>query len=216
VNPDWNEKLSKVFEGLQLQPDSQEQWGAFYQHVWSYLYAANSRRLHDHGLAQDITQEVLVNVLDQVRDGDLGLDRFKTAQRFLSYLVVAGQHRIIDYSRHAGRETSTDNLETRADSRPSPEQQVLAAEQQALAAEFLPTFLPAFLATLSPFDQEIVLLLAQGFKPHEINEIMAYNPPTGQMIQRDAIYKRISRIRIKARAFRTEREGARSPRKDPT
>ena len=212
MNPDWNEKLSKIFEGLQLQPDSQEHWGAFYQHVWSYLYAANSRRLHDHGLSQDITQEVLVNVLDQVRDGDLGLDRFKTAQRFLSYLVVAGQHRIIDYSRHAGRETRTDNLETRADSGPSPEQQVLAAEQQALAAEFLPTFL----ATLSPFDQEIVLLLSQGFKSHEINEIMAHTPPTGQIIQRDAIYKRISRIRMKARAFRTEREEARTLPEDPT
>ena len=203
MNAVWHEKLSTIFEGLRLQPDSQELWGSFYQHVWSYLYAVNYRRLHDHGLAQDITQEVLMNGLDQVRDGDLGLHRFKTAQRFLSYLVVACQRRIIDYSRRAIRETTTDTLETRAGSLPTPEEHVLAAEQQELAAEFL----PAFLATISPVDQEIVLLLANGLTPHEINEILTRNLPAGQIKTLDPIYQRISRLRKKARAFRAERKG---------
>lgn len=202
----WNEKLATIFEGLRLHPDNQALWGSFYQHVWSYLYAVNYRRLHDHGLAQDITQEVLLDGLDDVRDGDLRLDRFKTAQRFLSYLVVACRRRSIDYSRRARWETTTDTLETRADALPTPEQQVLAAEQQALAAEFLPTFLPAFLATLSLIDREIVQLLANGLTPHEINEILAPYMPAGQRKSPDALYQRISRLRKKARAFRVERE----------
>lgn len=139
------------------------QFIALYDRYFARVYGYVRLRVNNQAICEDVTSQVFTTALTRIHtlrlDGNVG-----------AWLLTVAQNAVRDlYRKHGGDANGGELLWTVADSEPSPEEQVLAAER---AME-----LRALLATLRPDQQDLLALrFGAGLRFSEIAQIVGKNP----------------------------------------